>query len=313
MSQSLKEALEIGLECARAQADIVHRDLAGYKPHKHTAADEDVRKIVLALEALSAQQGAQEPHPLECLHINQGSADAAADLYATEYMAAKFEKLSGRGMHELRFDELTDYIQHVAFYYGSPSIELKVACSWIVSELERKTNDERILAVELAKLREDRPATKAPEPSITLNGRQLKEALEMAWPDGALDVDQGDTEIVLCELPLRMSIDGEPMPAGLYAYHYDLPEEGVTFLDPDPAIVPSQSPTFSVNVPPYGNVEIQQTAKDLSDPEILAALREISALAKAYDKDDFGLPLDKTSNVCNRMIAVIRKLIAGSK
>ncbi len=69
MSQSLKEALEIGLDCARAQADIVHRELSGYKPHKHAAADDDVRKIVLALEALSAQQGAQEPAQIDELIV----------------------------------------------------------------------------------------------------------------------------------------------------------------------------------------------------------------------------------------------------
>jgi hypothetical protein len=39
-----------------------------------------------------ATQPFQEPHPLEGLHINQGSFDAASDAYEADYWQAKFEK-----------------------------------------------------------------------------------------------------------------------------------------------------------------------------------------------------------------------------
>lgn len=37
-----------------------------------------------------------DSHPLECLHINQGSADEAANQYAAEYYIHKIERAIGR-------------------------------------------------------------------------------------------------------------------------------------------------------------------------------------------------------------------------
>lgn len=61
-----------------------------------------------------------------------------------------FDHLAGRGMHELRFDELPDYVMSIA----GDELHLRAAVQWIVGELERKTNDERAIAVQLSNLRE---------------------------------------------------------------------------------------------------------------------------------------------------------------
>lgn len=50
----------------------------------------------------------------------------------------KFDHLAGRGMHELRFDELTDYVMGI----DGDATAQRQAVAWIVSELQRKTNEE---------------------------------------------------------------------------------------------------------------------------------------------------------------------------
>jgi hypothetical protein len=57
-TQKIKEALETGLEAAEELAAITHQQLAGFQPHKHAAADADVRQIKDALAALSMPQEA---------------------------------------------------------------------------------------------------------------------------------------------------------------------------------------------------------------------------------------------------------------
>lgn len=78
-------------------------------------------------------------------------------------IAAKYERIAGRGMHELRNDELPEYLlwladnyadgPHTEGHYGQARSSLEQAIQFVVDELERKTNDERILAVQLSDLR----------------------------------------------------------------------------------------------------------------------------------------------------------------
>lgn len=70
-------------------------------------------------------------------------------------------------------------------------------------------------------------------PTLSMSCYQLRAALAFAWPEMD-DVEQGETELVFQRLPERMSIDGEPMEAGLYCYLADLPEEGVFLLSDEP-------------------------------------------------------------------------------
>lgn len=82
---------------------------------------------------------------------------------AIKASAEKFARLSGRGIHELRLDELPDYLlyladnyadgPHTEGYFGAMRHSLEIAVEWVASELERKTNDERALAVKLDALR----------------------------------------------------------------------------------------------------------------------------------------------------------------
>jgi len=52
---------------------------------------------------------------------------------------------------------------------------------------------------------------------------QLREALQFM---DAREDDSHETELVLATLPMRTSVDGEPMPDGLYVWLTDYPEEG---------------------------------------------------------------------------------------
>ncbi|RZJ26191.1 MAG: hypothetical protein EOO54_03750 [Haliea sp.] len=62
---------------------------------------------------------------------------------------ADFDRLAGRGIHELRTDELAEYAMSIA---NQPE-HLGAVVAWMASEIERKTNDERLLAKKLADLR----------------------------------------------------------------------------------------------------------------------------------------------------------------
>ena len=69
---------------------------------------------------------------------------------------------------------------------------------------------------------------------LTLSAQQLKDALEFVAPDFDADEDQREAEVCIQELPARMSTDGEPMPAGLYCWLAEYPEEGCIPLLPAP-------------------------------------------------------------------------------
>jgi hypothetical protein len=68
------------------------------------------------------------------------------------------------------------------------------------------------------------------KPVFTLNARQLRSALDFIAPDFDNDEDQRDVEISMQIMPYRMSLEDEPMPAGLYAWCTDYPEEGCILL-----------------------------------------------------------------------------------
>jgi hypothetical protein len=70
------------------------------------------------------------------------------------------------------------------------------------------------------------PVAASSEPVFTLNARQLRSALDFIAPDFDADEDQRDAEISMQMMPDRMPLEDEPMPAGLYAWCTDYPEEG---------------------------------------------------------------------------------------
>ena len=53
-AQQALEALTIGCDAAYEVAQTYHASMAGYRPAKHLAVDEDVRKIESAITALKA-------------------------------------------------------------------------------------------------------------------------------------------------------------------------------------------------------------------------------------------------------------------
>jgi hypothetical protein len=59
-AQQALEALELGYDSAKAEADQFHATMAGYKPHRHAAMDADVQKIAQAITALKAALEQQE-------------------------------------------------------------------------------------------------------------------------------------------------------------------------------------------------------------------------------------------------------------
>ena len=62
MQQAL-EALEIGYDSAKAEADQYHLAMAGYKPERHAQMDADVQQIAKAITALRAALAEPEKEP----------------------------------------------------------------------------------------------------------------------------------------------------------------------------------------------------------------------------------------------------------
>jgi hypothetical protein len=81
----------------------------------------------------------------------EGTAPAVLDVWP-------FDRLAGRGMHELRDDELPGYLVSVAARTGALSTEFAEAARWVASELARKRNDEGVLATRLEGVRAERDA-----------------------------------------------------------------------------------------------------------------------------------------------------------
>ena len=63
-------------------------------------------------------------------------------------------------------------------------------------------------------------------PMIALSGKQLGDALDFIAPDRETDPDQLEQELVIANLPARVSSEGEPMQAGLWMWLEEYPEEG---------------------------------------------------------------------------------------
>lgn len=68
-------------------------------------------------------------------------------------------------------------------------------------------------------------------PPFTLTGHQLRWALMMANPDGASDPEQLDAAVSLQSKLPGKNVDGEDMPAGLYCWLHEYPEEGSICVD----------------------------------------------------------------------------------
>ena len=62
-AQQALEALELGYDSAKAEADQYHAAMAGYRPQRHAQMDADVQKIAAAITALKAAlaEPVQEP------------------------------------------------------------------------------------------------------------------------------------------------------------------------------------------------------------------------------------------------------------
>lgn len=68
-------------------------------------------------------------------------------------------------------------------------------------------------------------------PPFTLDGHQLRRALQLANPNGDLAPDQLDTHVCIqYKLPGK-DTDGEDAPAGLYCWLQEYPEEGSLCID----------------------------------------------------------------------------------
>ena len=55
-NDQITAALEIGLEAAQEVAHRTHEQFKGYKPHRHEAVDEDVRKINSAIAVMKGSK-----------------------------------------------------------------------------------------------------------------------------------------------------------------------------------------------------------------------------------------------------------------
>ena len=66
-AQQALEALTIGCDAAYEVAQTYHASMAGYRPARHLAVDEDVRKIESAITALKAALAEpQTTHSADC-------------------------------------------------------------------------------------------------------------------------------------------------------------------------------------------------------------------------------------------------------
>lgn len=71
--------------------------------------------------------------------------------------------------------------------------------------------------------------------SITLSAKQVKNLLEFGAPDHETETEQLETEVTIFELkePQKCIDTGDDMPAGIYAYLTEYPEEGSVYLTDD--------------------------------------------------------------------------------
>lgn len=134
-----------------------------------TLSSDIAERIIGLLDEIAGEVALVAPTqaPAEARNLGNHAATQQRQLTPEEQAARddgkKFERLAGRGSHELRAEELPAYLMHLADgyadgphmdgYYGARRAELNAVAAWIASELIRKTNDERVIAVQLANLR----------------------------------------------------------------------------------------------------------------------------------------------------------------
>lgn len=70
-AQQALEALELGYDSAKAEADQYHAAMAGYRPQRHAEMDADVQKIARAITALRAAL-AEPVQDGKCKHCVDG-------------------------------------------------------------------------------------------------------------------------------------------------------------------------------------------------------------------------------------------------
>lgn len=147
-----------------------------------------------------------------------------------------------------------DFQQVVEVYYHSkPGVESEEAYRGLVAYIDQHFAKQR-----------------AAQQTITLNGRQLRQAADLANPDGEADPDQLETVVVLSrqEPFVATTEDGQSIPceAGIYLHYEDMPEEGLHFLKPE------ESPTVEQN--------------DMSLAEALKGMPSIEGFEKYFDLCD---------------------------
>ncbi len=152
-------------EMVRAEAlqsiidEIAHAAyLRGIEEGKRQATTPQDRSAPARREDMTAFAAELKADPAKAQSFFQsaGLIDERGELmpeYAAPQQAGQFDHLAGRGMHELRFDELTPYVLSLLAGRGQDTPDVRIAIDWIVSELKRKTNDERALAVKLDAIR----------------------------------------------------------------------------------------------------------------------------------------------------------------
>ena len=134
------------------------------------------------------------------------------------------------------------------------------AAPWVIEEIKR-------LEAELARLQ---------QPSLTLTGHMLREALGLIAPDGT-------DEQLECELVLVKYQDGAHSGPGIYAHYEECPEEGATLIDGESelgaAFVPATSATAAVP-------EVWRSTLEA----VTSSLRDLNSVQRENIDDDMEEP-----------------------
>jgi hypothetical protein len=261
--QRIGEAARAGIAgpvrgMAIAQA-VRQECLNNYSPDAHywseAMADIDLAGVIRSVAAPASMPQLAAPNgyklvPIEPTHLMVG-AGARAMLYAekTEQASAlKCMPIAYRAMIAAAPDAtpLPELTGPSAFLADLKAIDRAMQhMGDTLNEMDvLDADDEDIAAPGFAALAKLLSAAASPSPApaqqqeprrieITINGRQLRDALEAAWTERS-DPDEGDTELTLfVRDKAEVSVEGEAMEPGLWFYWTDYPEEGVCYLDPN--------------------------------------------------------------------------------
>lgn len=105
----------------------------------------------------------------------------------------------------------------------------------------------------------------APKRSILLTGAQVRDVLEFVAPDVG-DADQLESEVIVEWCEARTSAEGEAMPAGMYCWLADYPEEGCIGPLGEPGPEGAQEPAEPV-------LSIKREEREALSPEATEKLR----------------------------------------